>query len=485
MLKRKPLFLFALILMCASPVAGQDAYTLQEAMEYAVKNHQEVKMAELDSKSANAQVGEIRAIGLPQVSGQVQYLHNIEVQSQFLPSNAFTEGIDFGGFFAPLADPSVNAITPEQLQALQRTFDEAPTEDPSVQATAFGVDHMGTAQLDVSQLLFDGSYIIGLRAAKTYKELTKKQANQTKRDVAYNTARAYYGALVAEERVGLLDANIKRLDSLLRDTKILNQEGFAEDIDVKRLEVQVNNLKSERAKIDRLVELSKRLLNFQMGREVNAPIVLSDSLTDASLTELPDYENVEVPYQNRIEYNVLETQKALALLDVQSVQATRIPNLVAFGQGGYNIGALQLSDWFRFQDWQSYAVVGVSLNVPIFSGFQKTNQLQQKRIAVEQVDNGFEQLKNGMDLEAQQAATNLENALKELEIQKDNMALAEEVARVSNIKYKEGVGSNLEVTNAESDYQEARTNYFDALYDVLLYKLELERAYGKFEFPEN
>lgn len=466
------------LLVAQEASEGSSAFSVEEAIQFALENHQDMKTARLDVESSDARVSEVAGAGLPQVSASAQYMNNMEVQTQFIPGDAFSEGFgDFAGVFQTVG----------QLAEINNVPYNPPAVGggPEIQETNFGVTHMGDAKVEASQLLFSGSYIIGLKAAKTYKELTKKQSEQTARDVAFNVSKAYYSALVVEKRIGMLDANIMRLDSVLHQTRVLNENGFAEDIEVQRLEVQLNNLKSEKTKTNQLVEISKKLLNFQMGRDVKADIQLKDTLSDAEVSNTASETTTEVNYEDRIEYSILETQQNLAELDIKNNQASALPTLSAFGQGGYNIGRNRFSEWWNFQDWQPYLVVGVNLQWNIFTGLQRHNKLQQARIAHRKTQVGFETLKRSMDLEAEQANTNLENALKDLEIQQANMDLAKEVARVSSIKYQEGVGSNLEVVNAESDYKEARVNYYDALYNVLIYKLELDKALGRFDYPQN
>lgn len=231
---------------------AQEAFSIQEAVTYAIKNNVEGKNALVDIEDAELQIQELKQTGLPQVTGQFQYNYNAIVPSVILPANTF--------------DPT------------------AP--EGAVTTAQFGVPWGAQAAVAVNQLIFDGSYLVGLRAAATYRELAAKNKVKAEVSIAESVTKAYYSVLVAKERAEILDLNVSRLDSLIRDTQILFDEGFAEGIDVMRLEVQRNNLLTEQQKVKNLIDLSYQLLKFQMGYRLENPIKLTDSLQDGDITAL-------------------------------------------------------------------------------------------------------------------------------------------------------------------------------------------------------
>lgn len=428
------------------PLHAQTGYSLKEAVDYAIKHNLNVKNAQLDAVSAEARIGEIRASGLPQVSATASLTNNIIIPRFFLPASTF--------------DPTAPADAP-----------------PS--AVEFGIPWQGSAAANLNQLIFNGSYFIGLKAAATYRELAQKTTTSSKVSVAEAVTKAYYSAQVAEERAKLLDLNIARVDSSMRETKALNQSGFVELLDVNRLEVQINNLQTERQKVQNLIELSYALLRFQMGMPANEPITLTDDINAINVDELRSAsEGMAVNYDSRIEYSLLNTQEKLAFLDLRNVRAGYLPSVSASLGYGYNVGADAFSQVFT-NNWYNNMVLAVNLNIPIFDGFQKKYQINQKKIAIDKVKNNQNLLKQSIDLENNQAGINIKNAFATLETQKRNLILAEEIVRVSKIKYKEGVGSNIEVINAESSLKEAQTNYFTALYDLMIAKVDLSKAKGE------
>jgi outer membrane protein TolC len=256
--------------------------------------------------------------------------------------------------------------------------------------------------------------------------------------------------------------------------------GFVEKIDVDRLEVQFNNLKFEQDRVNRLQELGINLLKFQMGVPLTQNITLTDSLYFEGIENFAVEPVSNFDYNQRIEYSLLQTQKELAALDIRNNRAQYLPQLAAFGTFGYNPAASKFSNLFDFKErWYDYSLVGLQLNVPIFDGLSKHFKTQQARLAYEKTDQNMNLLQNSIDLEMRQASINLTNSLDALKSQKRNLELASEVLRVSRIKYQQGVGSNIEVNNAITSYKEAETNFYSALYDALIAKVDMDKATGK------
>jgi outer membrane protein TolC len=432
------------LLLASNLSFSQTSYTLREAVDYAVKNHVNIKNAQIDILNAEARVREIKGLGLPQVSGLVNYTNNLIIPRFFIPA---------------------------------RTFDPTAAEGDVV-AAEFGVANSGQAGVNVNQLVFDGSYLLGLKAADVYVDLPKKILVQTKQQSAENVTKAYYGILVNEERMKILDLNIGRLDSLLRDTRALNGQGFVEKIDVQRLEVQLNNLKIEAKNVERLQELSYANLKFQMGKKSSETITLTDKLSDVNMSELAPETELEVKYGNRIEYSILQTQDKLAELDLKNQKVGYYPRVLFSGGYNYTAGRPQFFDLIT-KPWFNSANIAFTIQIPIFDGFQRKYKIIQSQNNLQKVKNSYELLESSIDLQAKQGQISLRNAYETLVEQKANMDLAKEIVRVSKIKYKQGVGSNLEVINAEIASKEAQTNYFTTLYNALIAKVDLDRALGK------
>ncbi|MCZ8217507.1 MAG: TolC family protein, partial [Cyclobacteriaceae bacterium] len=293
-------------------------------------------------------------------------------------------------------------------------------------------------------------------------------------------SKAYYLAIINKERAELLYKNYGRLDSLLRETSALFTNGFVEKIDVDRVKVQVNNLSVEKNNVEQMLELSYSLLKFQMGLDVNQPIQLKDKIGDIQFEALAaDFGNDFEP-ADRIEYAILETNASLIELDIKNTQSQYIPTIDLYANLGASTGAGSTTDLFNFSDrWFGLGVVGVQLKVPIFDGLRKSKQIQQKKVQAKQLAISKEQVKMGIDLEIKQARTNLKRNVDNMITQKENSLIAENVFRVAKAKYENGVGSSLEIVNADADLKTAQSNYYDALYNALVTKIDLEKALGK------
>ncbi|ARS36827.1 TolC family protein [Pontibacter actiniarum] len=416
---------------------------LQESIKYALQHRASLQATRNEERIAKARVGEIRATGLPQINGTVDAGNNFVQQQSFIPAIIADEN----------ADP--NAFIPV-------TFTPAYTSN----ATVTG-----------SQLLFDGSYLIGLKAAKTYTDLSRKNTAQSEIEVAEQVSKAYYGVLVNGERMELLNQNLVRLDTLLKQTQVMFENGVAEKLDVDRLRVQLNNLKVELQKTQRLMELSENLLKFQMGLPQAQPVLLTDELAEVDIDMGRLYPQ-SFEYSNRIEYSILETQRDLAELDLRNRKSGYLPKLLLNARYGYLAAGNAFSNISNLSNYLEFGYVGAQLQVPIFDGLRKHYQIQQTKIALDNTKLGFETLRQSIDLELEQASTELTNALDVLEAQQESLELANEIARVAKIKFQEGVGTNLEVVSAETDLREAQTNYYAAIYDALIAKVNLEKATG-------
>jgi outer membrane protein TolC len=452
-------FLFTLIL--GTPLslraqqedaAAEDPMTLEKALDYAYVNSVNMKNALLDIQIAKRDVGVTKSQGLPQLNAGISYTNNFAVATVFLPAEA---GAAIGGG--------------------GNGGGQAPSEEEI--ALRFGIQHQANASVNASQLIFDGSYFVGLKAASVYADLTRKDYLLTKSNITEQVSKAYYTALVNKERQKLIGSNLDRLDSLLRETTLLYENGFVEKIDVDRVKVQFNNVKTEMNRIDRLTEVSMLLLKYQMGMPIEEELVLAQSIADIQLEEdLIEEDNFE--YSDRFDFAKLMVNRDLVQLDIKNYRMQYLPKLSLTANFGYNTGADEFSRLTNFDRWFELGSAGVNFSMPIFDGLRKHNQIQKSKLQLQQIDNSTRLLKNTIDLEVVQSRVQLENSIENLQVQEENLGLAREVYNVTRIKYQEGVGSNLEVVEAETALKEAETNYYNALYDALIAKVDLKKSLG-------
>jgi outer membrane protein len=455
-------------LLMAGLANAQQTFTLDQCIDYALKNSISVQNSILDEQIASAKVKETIGIGLPQISVDASLVHNPKL------SRFFTTYSGPDGFLGDLS--SVPGIQ---------------TGDVIAARNFFQLQSSGGASIGLNQLIFNGSYLVGLKASSVYKDLAVKTGNQTKEQIIQQVMKAYYGVLINKERIDLFANNIARVDSLLRNTKALNENGFAEAIDVDRIQVTLNNLLAERNKFLNLNDLGIEILKFQMNYPMDQPLEVVGSINEVQVDTNLEHYKEGWDYKIRPDYQVLETNRKLQALNVKNQNAAFMPSLNGFATFGYSTQSPQIAGLFQtntqIEDfgglgpdtWYNYSQIGLSLNVPIFSGGQRYYKLQQEKISLNKVDNGFRSLKNGIDLEIRQASLIFENAIATLETQRANMELANRVAQVTKIKYEQGVGSNIEVIDAENSLRQAQTNYYGAMFDAMVAKVDLDKAYGK------
>ena len=462
------LFMLMLVVFVTRQTNAQQAFALDQCIDYALKNSVSVQNAVLDEQIATAKVKETIGLGLPQISANASLVHNPKL------SRFFTTYTGTGGFIGDLS--GVPGIQVGDVIAAKNFFQ---------------LQSSGGASITANQLIFNGSYLVGLKASSVYKDLATRQANQTKEQLIQQVMKAYYGVLINKERINLFENNIVRVDSLLKNTKALNQNGFAEAIDVDRIQVTLNNLLTEKNKFLNLNDLSIELLKFQMNYPMDQTLEVLGSINEVQLSVNLDEYKTDWDYKSRPDYQVLEANRRLQDLNVKNQYATSMPSLNAFATLGYSTQSPQIGGIFKTNSkiedngslgpdkWYNYSQMGLSLSVPIFSGFQRHYKLEQEKITLKKVDNGFKSLKSGIDLEIKQASLLFENAIATLETQRANMDLANKVAHVTKVKYEQGVGSNIEVIDAENSLRQAQTNYYGAMFDAMVAKIDFDKAYGK------
>ncbi len=458
------------------------SFTLQQCIDYALENSIAAQNSILDQKIATARVKETVGLGLPQINGNVSLTSN-PILRRFFGQVQTLQG--FGG---------VDTKTQQPLLQIPH----ANATDVASEQSFFTLKNSGDAGLSVNQLIFNGSYIVGLQAARTFQEVAVKTTNQTKEQIIQLVTKAYYAVLINKERTQLFTSNIGRVDSLLKNTTALNKNGFAESIDVDRIQVTLNNLIVERDKFLNMDELSLALLKFQMNYPQDQPINVLGSIQDMQVADLTDYPK-DWDYKIRPDYKVLEANKRLQELNLKNQYASALPVISANASTGIYTQAATFGGLFRNNttdvsgatlngvpaqglggnNWYNYQTVGVTMNMPIFTGFQRSYRIQQEKLKLNKIENNFKSLKQGIDLEVKQSSISFDNAVKTLTSQKQNMELASKVARVTKIKYEQGIGSNLEVVDAENSLRQSQTNYYGALFDAMVAKVDLDKAYGQ------
>ena len=429
-------------LRAQSEKGGPVSFSLEAAIEYALKNTPEIKNAGLNIAYANKDVKEILAGGLPQVNGRINFTNYLGI-----PVNI------------------IQVPNPQTGELQQQEF-------------KFGTDYTMSAGVSASQMLYNPSFFIGLKASQLYVELQNKELDKSEKEAKEAVTKAYYAALISSENLSIIEKNIELVSKILFETKELYKNGFVEQIEVDRLELSINNLTTQYNNLQRQAYLMKNLLKFQMGYPVQDSIVLTDNISNLQVGA-EELLSIKFDYLEREEYEILDLQKRLTDLNIRNIKSGYQPNASLFGS--YERSAMR--DEFNFfdfdQTWYEAAYWGLTINIPLFDSFKKNAQISQEQINYQKLENLQFQLKNALFLEVIQAKTNFENALAQLENQQKNLNLAQKIYNTAIIKYNSGVGSSLEVNNSETTLFQTQSNYINALYDLLIAKTDLQRALGK------
>jgi outer membrane protein len=451
-------------------LAGQESqqsdFSLQQAIDYAMKNSPGMVNANNEIVAAKYRKREIAGIGYPQINASFDLKDFFKIPVSVLPN--FVAPAVYQGIVAATTPPGTPL--PADYEAMSN-----PESYPLIEA-AFGTKYQANASASISQIIFSSDYIVALQAAKYLEQLSTISATRSKADVIAGVSKAYYTVLVNRSRLALLDANVNRLKKLLEEIRLTHQQGFVEQIDVERLEVTYNNLLSEKEKVERMLQLGDALLRFQMGYTSSASLNLTDALPEASGNE--ELVAAKADPENRPEYQLLKSSYELNVLNLKRERLGYLPTIVAFGSGGYTAYRTDFDIFQTGKQWFPMLMVGASVNLNIFDGLQRHNRIQRAKLELGKGQQNLSQVKQAVDLETASATASLNNALVSLKIQSRNKDLAKHVQEVAQTKYQSGVGSNLEVITAETALKEAETNYYQAVYDLLVARIDYRKATG-------
>lgn len=441
-----------------------NSFSLQQSIDYAYKNSPNYLNAENDVLMAKYKRKEVLGMAMPQIGASVDMKNFMKIPTSVLPN--FVAPAVYGGILAAQTTPNYTP-TPDPSKL------DANSYDPI--AANFGTTFQAQASASASLLVFSADYLIGLKATKEYISLMNINVTRSKVDLVSQVSKAYYSVLVNKERIQLLNANITKLEKLLNDTRAFNKQGFVEQIDVDRLEVAFNNLITEQQKVVRLISLSENVLKFQMGYTGQDNLVLTDSL---SITDNSEITVTKTDATKRSEYQLLEVQQRLNTINVKRLKFGYLPTLVAYSSFSYSGQRNDLKYFTKEHVWYPTALLGGTLSLSIFDGFQRHYKIQQAKLDFKKGENTLRNLQLAIELEGASAAVNYNNAVASLQVQKRNLDLSKNIYTVSQKKYEQGVGSNLEVINAQTSLKESEINYFNAVYDMLVYKVDYLKAIG-------
>jgi outer membrane protein TolC len=446
---------------CSQNFAQQtNAFTAKQAVDYALKNSPQVKNALLDIQIQRQTNKEITALAFPQLNGNVNLNFFPDVAVQTFPN--FIAAGTYGVLMKEgIKDGSGNPI-------------QIPANFGIIEAQ-FGSKYAAGAGIDLNQLLFDGQVFIGLMAKKTSIEFQTKTAEVTGEQIKANVYKIYYQLVVGRKQIKSIDDNIERFEKLLNDTREIFKNGFAEKLDVDKVEVQLNNLKTEKLKAENQIEAGYAGLKFLLSMPQKDQLILTDTLSEQELKA--DILGENYNYNDRKEYQQLALLTKLNDFNIKRYQLSKLPTLAL--SGNYNKSAQRQKFDFLQGTYFTSSFIGLRLSVPIFDGGAKNARIEKAKLDQQKTRNNIEQLQLSIDIDIVQSRIKMNSALATMESQKRNIQLAEQVYRTTKLKYEQGLGSNQEIYNAQTELKVAQNNYYGSLYDAITAKIDYLKAAGK------
>lgn len=441
--------IIACIMLFVGTVANAQSYSLEEAIAFALKHNEQLKQADLDVEISEAKVKETTAIGLPQISGEATANYFIDIPVQVAPP--FDLGI-----------PGIPAPDPNDLQEFQ-----------------FGLPYSATAGINASQLLFDGSYFVGLKASKAYLNYAMLAKEKSEIEVRNMVAQTYFAAASLGKTYSTLLENKKTLQQSVSETQSMYEVGFMEKQDFDQVRLSLANLEYQAQVVLRRREQMEQLLRLQMGLPYDQAITLTDDFD--ALMETIGRETIDPAFnlENHIDYRTVTQGEELSKLSLSAERTKNMPQLAAFFTHSQNGFSQEFNELFE-NEFYPTTIVGLQLNVPIFSSGMRYFKTKQAKLELEKTQSQKRMLSQNLKTQALTAKQNFNSALENLKIAEDNLDLAETIKQTTEVKYKEGLASSLDFAQAESQYLQTLTAYISTSQELFNAKLELDKALGKY-----
>lgn len=442
---------FIILLLTTTVSFSQEipqSLSLQEAIDYALENNRTAKNAQRDIEAAKQQKWETIASGLPQISATIDYNHWLKQQVSLIPAEFF------GG---------------------------NPGEFAEVR---FGTKKTMNATATLNQKIFDGSYLVGLQSAKVFLEISKNAKEKTDLQVREAVINAYGNVLLSEESVKILERNLSVLEKNLNETTKIYENGLGEEESVEQLQITLSSIKSSLANTERLKTLAYKMLNITLGVDLNSSIELTDNLNSLTsqnvvLSLLDAEENVE----QTIDYKIAANDKVSKELLLKLEKSKALPTLNAFINGGYSGN----NDKFQFlkssQEWFGSSLLGVSMNIPIFSSGMRAAATQRAKINLEKAIDNLTETEQQLKLQIESAKSEYRFAIEDYHNKQENLNLAERIERKNQVKFFEGISTSFDLRQAQTQLYTSQQELLQAMLDVINKKAALETVLN--EIPKN
>jgi outer membrane protein TolC len=410
------------------------AFTLEEAQEYALINNKMIKKSRLEVEASKMSSWDAISAGLPQISGSASLIDNLKLATMLIP--------DFTGM----------------------SSEKIPVQFGSQFNTSYG--------FQVTQLLFNGSYFVGVETSKLVEKLSEQGLEKSESDIKESVITTYYLILITEESIEVMNDNIDNLNEILAATKSMYEVGMAEATDVDQMQSTVTMLTNSKKSLERNLEVSYNLMRFQLGLETDAQIELTQTLNqfidEVNVTALSMQ---EFNIQSNIDYRLFNSQEELGELTVKMQKSTVLPTLSGFYQYNQSGQADKLNEL----EWFGSQMLGVQLNIPIFASGQRYSKIRKAQIDLESLRMSKSLVADQLLMQEKQYKYNLINANEQFISKRDNVELANRVFISVENKYKQGVASSLDLTQAHNNYLQSVSDYTSSFMSLLQTKLSLDK----------
>ena len=453
---RQKLILFLFVTTLGFSQEAPQQFSLQEAIDFALENNRTAKNAARDIDAAIERKWETTATGLPQINADIGYQNFLKQQVSLLPASILSEEDreDFG--------LGIN--------------DQFPV--------TFGTKQNLNATVTLSQLLFDGSYLVGLQSAKVFLEISKNAKDKTDLEVRKQVINAYGNVLLAEESIQVFERNLITLKKNLDETTKIYENGLGEEESVEQLQITLAGVQSNLNNVNRLKTLAYQLFNITLGLDINNTTTLTDNLESlAEINLVLSLLDADETIDGTIDYKIAANDKRAKELLLKLEKSKALPRLSAFLNGGYTGN----NDSFGFlnndQQWFGSSLLGFNMSIPIFSSLGRSAATQRAKINLEKAGNDLLETEQRLLFEVKNAKSNYQFAIEDYDIKKQNLALAERIEQKNQVKFFEGIGSSFELRQAQTQLYTAQQDYLQAMLDVINKKADLETVLNN--IPQN
>lgn len=415
--------------------------SLNKAIDYALVNSYAAINANRDIDAAKKKKWETTTIGLPEISAKIDYQNWIKQQVSLIPAELF------GGNQGEFAE------------------------------IAFGTKHNMNATATLSQLIFDGSYLVGLQSAKTYLKISENAKEKTELGIREAVINAYGNVLLSEESILIVEKNVATLEKTLKETNEIYLNGFIEEENVEQLKITLASVKSQLSKTKKLKNIAYKMLNITLGIDISTFVKLTDTLNKLANENIDlSLLSSNLTIENHIDFKIAKnTEKSHELL-MKLEQSKALPTLKSF----MNFGYAGFGENFKFlkneQKWFDSSLLGVSLEIPIFSSLARSSRTQQAKIALEKARTNLTQTEQKLQLQLETAKTEYNYSIEEFETSKQNLALAERIENKQQIKFFEGISTSFELSEAQRQLYTMQQNYLQNMLTIIANKAALDNA---------